>query len=810
MIALSIWQITTSRSHPAHLFDIVFVALIIAVAGRIMIHVRIGSSRHTQSLTDAPLVLGLMLLPGPWLVLSAAVGVALAKSIARIAPRRIAFNTGKDVIIVALASYVGSMLGLGIPFRATAAHVPGLLVVGILVIVVDEILAIPVVALANRRSVRDVFLSNGHLRIGIAVVRVTVAVVAGYLLRFDPRLAIATPLLALGLHLHYASRLQQRADRLAWQRLARIADDIGTAEESAVYPTAIIGAAELFSCDEVDLELRSDGDNVRLLRGNIGGITYDGPPNGLPRSTGGLVIRAALENHDGTESGHAGELRIRFHAQVPFAEREQYTLRALAATVGTAIRKASAVAEAARMATEQAHAATHDSLTGLANRRHLLEHSAILNAPGLVGVAILDLNQFKQINEVLGQTGGDRALREIANRLTGGASSDDLVARLGGDSFAALFTQVDSQADAIGRTRDLVATLAEPITLDGIRFEVGATAGVAIGPNPAAVDELLRRADVAMNQAKREGLTISVYARSRDTADIGRLALSADLGRAVAERQFTIAFQPIVDLSTGEVLSAEALARWNHPERGNLPPHRFLDAIERSGLLAAFTAQVLDDALAGARAWRTAGFPVPVAVNVSPRSLLDPNFPATIPVALAAHDLPPEALIIELTETLTLSQLEVVDDVLHALRDQGILLALDDFGTGFSSLAALARVPVHELKIDRTFVAAMSGTAEGAIVRSTIELGRGLDLLVVAEGIESEEQRERLWALGCPAGQGHLFARPITVEQLIEKLRRGHHGVPGRLAAPMRPSADVIRLPGPRRAIDDRRPATGV
>ncbi|HEY2791528.1 MAG TPA: EAL domain-containing protein, partial [Micromonosporaceae bacterium] len=251
---------------------------------------------------------------------------------------------------------------------------------------------------------------------------------------------------------------------------------------------------------------------------------------------------------------------------------------------------------------------------------------------------------------------------------------------------------------------------------------------------------------------------------------------------------------PIVDLTSGMVTSAEALARWYHPQRGHLPPHRFLESIERSGLLAPFTSHVLDQALAGAVQWREAGFDLPVAVNVSPRSLLDPAFPDSIPAALARHSLPPEALIVELTETLTLSQLEVVDDVLHTLREFGVSIALDDFGTGYSSLATIARVPVHELKIDRTFVANLDGAAQAAIVRSTIELGRSLELLVVAEGIEQEDQRERLWRLGCAAGQGHLFARPTTLAAFIARLQEGHDGVPGRLAEPIHERSDVIRL----------------
>ena len=230
-------------------------------------------------------------------------------------------------------------------------------------------------------------------------------------------------------------------------------------------------------------------------------------------------------------------------------------------------------------------------------------------------------------------------------------------------------------------------------------------------------------------------------------------------------------------------------------------------------MLSAFTAQVLDDLSQPAPYLADAGFDMPVAVNVSPRSLLDPDFPPRYPVRSRLTVCRPPRSTIELTETLTLSQLEVVDDVLHALRAIGVKLALDDFGTGFSSLATIARVPVNELKIDRTFVAGMSGTAEGAIVKSTIELGRSLDLLVVAEGVETPEQRERLWAIGCPAGQGHLFGRPMTLDAFLAALCRGYDGVRGRLASQIHsplveaPSADVIPLP--RRPPDDAAPFYG-
>jgi EAL domain-containing protein (putative c-di-GMP-specific phosphodiesterase class I) len=329
-----------------------------------------------------------------------------------------------------------------------------------------------------------------------------------------------------------------------------------------------------------------------------------------------------------------------------------------------------------------------------------------------------------------------------------------------------------------------------------MRISVEASGGVAAAPSSGGVGELLRRADVAMYQAKRDGQRVIVYAHARDTADVGSLTLGGDLARAVAEREFTVNFQPIVDLGSGQAIAAEALTRWHHPDRGDLAPARFLDAVERSGQLAAFADAVLDQALAAVGDWADRGFRMPVAVNVSARSLLDPQFPESVARRLSAHNLDADILVIELTESITLSQLEVVDEVLGALRGFGVRLALDDFGTGYSSLATLARVPVDEIKIDRSFVSKIDETAPGAVVRSTIELGRSLDLIVVAEGVEHEDQRMRLWELGCPAGQGHLFARALPAERLLAALERGG----GSFAPPIHEAGSVIRMPVSRRA----------
>jgi len=306
-----------------------------------------------------------------------------------------------------------------------------------------------------------------------------------------------------------------------------------------------------------------------------------------------------------------------------------------------------------------------------------------------------------------------------------------------------------------------------------------------------------------MYQAKRGGPRIVGYDASRDTADLAQLMLGGDLPRAIAQREFTVNFQPIVDLATGDMISAEALARWHHPEHGDLNPRRFLAAIERSGLLPAFAEAVLDQALATMCRWRGAGIEATVAVNASPRSLLDPAFPPMVARLLARHGLVGGDLVIELTESLTLSQVDLVGDVLRELRASGVRLALDDFGTGYSSLAMLAKVPAYELKVDRSFVSAMTTSPEAlAVVRSTVELGRSLSRLVVAEGVEEPEQRQMLWEMGCRAGQGHLFGAAMPADDLLALLAPGSGGVLGRVGTPVHAAAhtgNVIDLPRARR-----------
>ncbi|RUL91597.1 bifunctional diguanylate cyclase/phosphodiesterase [Verrucosispora sp. FIM060022] len=791
--------VASASSLTSPLNDLSVLAMLIfmsAVGTLAQTPIRIRSTGHSISWNETAVVISLALAPTSWVVLCTAAGVALA-SLQR-PPIKLIFGVGKNVLMAVGAGAALEMAG----WDGLAGHpgqlIPPLAVAYLVAVLLDEVLAIPVIALASGTPIAARFRANLDLRIAGYLVRFCVALASLLILEADPRLLLAVPPLVLSLHLAYSTRIRERTEQQAWQRLAQTTDALNVVELDEVLTTAVTRAAELFSADEVEVELR---DAARLVRGNSDGISYDGPTAEAPDATG-AVVPAPLEGHD--RSIDVGVLRLRFRGSVQLNERERYTLRTFASALCTAVRNAQAYAELARVAQAHAHAAAHDALTGLANRRHLLdegnEQLHKRHADGVTALVLIDLNHFKEVNDTLGHAAGDQMLIRVAERLRAAARTDDLVARLGGDEFAVLLRALPAPAVAAHRAETLLAALHEPFDIEGMQISVEASGGIAIAPAAGGMVELLRRADVAMYQAKRAGQRVATYAPARDTADLGRLALGGELPRAVADQEFVVNFQPIVDLGTGEVIAAEALARWRHPTHGMIDPLRFLETVERSGLLPAFAEAILDQALIAASTWRDAGFDVPVAVNVSPRSLLDARFPGAVLARLRAHDLPPDRLMLELTETLTLSQLDVVDQVLTRLRDSGVRLALDDFGTGYSSLSLLSRIPVHELKIDRSFVTAMESSAEAAaIVRSTLDLGRSLDLAVVAEGVERDPQRLALWELGCVAGQGHLFARPLAAGALLAALQRGTAGRPGHLATALHDAGAVVRLPPGRR-----------
>jgi len=429
-----------------------------------------------------------------------------------------------------------------------------------------------------------------------------------------------------------------------------------------------------------------------------------------------------------------------------------------------------------RQMAEIEYRALNDELTDLPNRtlfRDRIEQSILAagRTRGSAAVMVLDVNRFREINDALGHEAGDLLLNELSVRLREVLRASDTLARLGGDEFGILLP-TGSVEDATLLAARIHEALEAPFSLRGLSLEVAASVGVAAYPEHAEdVDTLLRHADVAMYVAKDTHAETAAYDVEQDTNDAARLALAGELRRAIENDELVVHFQPKAELASGRIVGAEALVRWQHPNRGLIPPGTFVPVAERTGLIKPLTGYVLESALKQCSAWNTAGFDLHIAVNLTIPDLLDLELPDRIALLLVETGVRPEQLELEITETTILADPFRVRQVLARLNEMGLGLAIDDFGTGYSSLAYLKRLPVQTIKIDRSFVAGMcSDPSDATIVRSTIDLGRNLGLAVVAEGVESQEVWDALRSLGCSLAQGYLIGRPMPAQDLVELL----------------------------------------
>jgi len=425
----------------------------------------------------------------------------------------------------------------------------------------------------------------------------------------------------------------------------------------------------------------------------------------------------------------------------------------------------------------------HDTLTDLPNRTLLQDrleqaiHVAQRQGDSLA-LLFLDLDRFKEINDTFGHHAGDLILREVGRRLPQVLRESDTVARLGGDEFAVVLPEASAATAHIAAEKLLMA-LARPCVIEGYRLDVGGSIGIALYPEHAGdAVNLMRYADIAMYAAKRSGAGMALYSPDVDWHSPGRLALLSELRHAIVANELLLHYQPVVRFATGHTTRVEALVRWQHPRYNLLTPDQFVPLAERTGLINDLTRWVLTAGIGQCAAWRRQGLNTGLAVNLSARNLHDPDLPQLIDALLREHGLPAASLKLELTESSIMADPDAALIVLQHLRGTGVRIAIDDFGTGYSSLAYLHRLPVDEIKIDKSFVLDMATNENDAvIVRSAIELAHALGLQVVAEGVEDAETWARLARLGCDAGQAYYVAPPMPAEEMSRWL-----GQPGRLA----------------------------
>ncbi len=755
------------------------VAVVLAQLARV--RVRIGKALISLGWGEAALIIVVFMVPLGWVPAVVLVGVALSQVVFRVAgevrtPVNMAYNAA--ILAVAAAAAAG-VAALVLPAERTLSDpliAVGLILAAVVYTAVNLCLFAAVVSLhagtpyaeVVRRSLGGkVFMIIGNIAVGLLVV------VTG---DDDPRWLLVLPPVLWLLRQSYSNRLRADDERRGWQEFSRATEALNRLEERGVAEAGVHGAARLFPAATIEVRvLRPDG--TCSYRGGGESAVVSGPASEAP--PGPLTVARPLQ----VGGADVGELRLHFPEVVLLSPREQMQLSAFADALAAALHDASSHRELQAMSARSMHAASHDGLTQLANRDALLAKGngalRVLERETPVALLLLDIDHFREVNDTLGHAAGDHLLRTIAGRMRQHARGDELVARLSGDEFGLLITSLDGPAaadeeapglsQALRRARELVDLVAMQVEVAGVPLAVECSVGVVVAP-AGSVDmtELLRRGYIAMYRAKRGGGVIGWYDGVGDDGSTDRLALLAELREALdSAGQLVLAYQPALDLDTGAPTGVEALIRWRHPRRGELRPDEFIAVLENSDLVGTFTRYVVDQALAVATEWAAHNVAVPVSVNLSPRSLLDADLPAQLAELLAKHRVPANRLVLEITETVVVPEHDAISAVLDGLQRLGVQLAVDDFGTGYSSLKFLTRVHVDEVKIDRSFVGKMVDSPEvTAIIKATVDLAGDLGIRVVAEGVETAEQRSALAKLGCRSAQGYHFHPPQPAEKI--------------------------------------------
>jgi diguanylate cyclase (GGDEF)-like protein len=771
-----------------------------AAAERWVVHLHFRRSTHSLSLGELPLVAGLLFLPAPELVLAGLVGSTIALAFDREIPTFKAFfnlaqftlGTCVAIFIVAGLTSVRDPLDplvwLAVFGAVSAATLIADLCVGAAVTIAEG-------KLETQQRI-DMLLTNwtvalSNTCLALAVAAVVAARPEGGLLLVPPTVLLMAA---------YRAYLSERRRNSELEFLYEATRTLSRSSEIVPELEALLArTASAFRVEAVDLVLFSAEPN-RSARSSL---TSDGTRRMLEpideplaeslRSLAagliGPVETARLHDigqreyfrtrgmEDGVvaplhgEAGCVGLFAIAGRESVDrsFSDEDLRLLETLTGNVTVALqydRLEQAVRQLESLQHELERKALYDSLTQLANRslfHNRLEHALQSRRPG-VCVLLLDIDEFKAINDSHGHHAGDELLRAVAERLRGCLREGDTAARLGGDEFALLL----DRAGGVTVAKRLLGDFESRIPVTDERVRVHVSIGIAIGaPGKDCPDEMMRKADVALYEAKRRGKSqYRVFHPSMRDALRKRRTLAVELERAVSDEELTVVYQPVVSLADSRPVALEALVRWNHPERGLVPPGDFIAFAEETGAVVEIGALVLERVIEQAAKLR-----IPIHANVCAPELIDAGFLARLDALVDIHQVPPELLVFELTERAFVGDDPVPIAVLEALHERGMSVAVDDFGTGYSSLAYLSRLPVDTMKIPKQFIDEVTGSREHhALARAVIELGSALDLKVIAEGIETPEQIAALRAFGCDLGQGFYYGMPTDAELALRRV----------------------------------------
>jgi len=774
-------------------------------------HLEIYRDAHSFSFSEVPLIVALFFCSPMTLVVGRLLGETISLLVQeRLAPLKLALNLSTFLAECVAAFMVFHLVaGNQNPLHATTW------LAAFLAVAAADLVSILTVSLA-------IMWHGGHPRwqhLAIAgavtlVINTSLALVASILLWVNP--AAAALLLVLGVVLVCAyrgyARLVQRYSSLhLLYDFTRMVSDSVKAE--AVMEAMLGQARRLLRATTAEIMLVEPGN--RTLRWRMddseivvasGALTDDedgtaalraavieqGEPRLIPRSSktdadhlalARLAVRDCIIAPLRSPSGALGTILVanRLGEVSTFDKADLKLFETLANHAAVALENGRLIDQLRQEAAEREHEAFHDSLTGLPNRAMFHQRVAEAIARGHAGqrlaVMLMDLDRFKDVNDTLGHHSGDLLLCEVASRLRGAGLRDATIARLGGDEFAILAGTVRTDADLEAVAYRVSNTFAEPVVIDDLALEVRGSIGIALWPEHGLdPSTLLKRADVAMYWAKAAEDPVAVYDAGRDHNTPRRLSLAGELRQAIDENRLVVHFQPKANVSDGKVIGAEALVRWNHPVHGFVSPEEFIPLAETTGGIHSLTSFVLREALQQCRRWQDANHNIGVAVNLAVRNLRDGGLPDEIAALLAETGIAARNLTLEITESSIMRDTKRSTRILDELSELGVELAIDDFGTGYSSLSYLQQLPVHEIKIDKSFVLSLATSPNDAtIVRSIIELGHNLNLGVVAEGVENGPTWDRLRAMQCDTLQGYFLSRPMPADQMMEWLetRRG-------------------------------------